>query len=414
MNYCRSLLLVATLFGFPLATQASQELYNFGYFKEPQTVFDNPVGLAHCKNQFTSGLTIIDTNFETDSAVRDYEVEQQGNSGNLKIGACLELVDWITVGFDININALTFDFQTEQNNNRKIYPYLQNSSPILGFGSAIKLTEKVSWGISVQTIATVDLFFAENFDVDPEESQLTSSLGVTVRPEYLFATGLSYEVGDLWKFKDVTLYSSWRQSEETEFTFDLDLGLVLSIFGLTNPIETDFLTVIGKIESIPEKYTVGAYGTYEKFDIDFSITQERWSKMNDPFFKLSLPLDVIPEILLDPLNELLFPTPENIEFKDTFNLNVLVKYPYTDKITLLGGYGYRGDPVASEDKNPSILGSDLHIFKGGFTYDTKLGEYPIQIGGHMIYGHLMETDFGDNESIDGNYMLFEGATRLFF
>lgn len=413
MKYSRLLkalpiLSASTLATFSNGIHASQERYDFGYFGTPETTFENPVGLAYCKNQMGGAFGGITTDFETDSEIRDYTVEQLGTKAALDLGACITPIDWITFGFSLNVSALTFNFETEQNSNKKLYPYFTHASPLLGLGTAIKLTDRLSWGFSLQTIAKVDLFFEENFKLE-SDSQFASSLDVTVRPEIFPSTGIAYNLGNHMGFEDIVVYASWRDAQESEFKLEVDVGLITELFSLDLPLELTAFQVIGKIDSVPERITVGSYSHWKDFEFDVSLTKENWTGMNDPFFRLQIPIE-----LLDIFNAVLFPEVQNVRFQDAYSFNMLAKYRFNEKITLMAGYGFRGDAVASEAENDSILGSNMHLFKGGYTYDTKFGTMPIQLGGDAVYGRIEETDFGDNESISGDYIQVKGSAKIFF
>ncbi|NPA27575.1 MAG: long-chain fatty acid transporter [Epsilonproteobacteria bacterium] len=94
------------------------------------------------------------------------------------------------------------------------------------------------------------------------------------------------------------------------------------------------------------------------------------------------------------------------DWKDTNTFRVGVKYRYSNRLTLMGGYSYDETPIPQETLSYELPDSDAHIFSTGFKYQYSSN---LSFGAAILYDYKKERRVV-NDLIDGTFK--EGGALL--
>lgn len=372
-------------------------LYDFGVQDySPKVTSTNPALLANCESQTMSGFSSRNVEFELQDGSNDINVNQDKgrNYGSVDFGMCERLLRWFSYGVHVNANALSFRFETQNQDDPVVFPYGKDTLPIASGGIGLKLTDAVSAGFAWKMVEKVDV----KARIPVAGLELQAEIDADIRPVVSWLLGGSYRVSGH------EFYYSYSPEIRGDLHFEFDINIDLPFITYDAGI-VQLQTAISYIPTQNRFGVLGSYtlGKYGQFDYDLGVVQSQWSKLNDPF----LNIDAIGNI-----DAVLFPS-RTLDLEDTFEPYLIVHHNLTKNIRGWAGYSYRRNPIKAIASNDPLVGADLHSLKFGAQQDMVILNKHLIIGGELIVGFMNGAQSTSaTQSLDGYFTNVQGFIRI--
>ena len=392
--------LLSLAFGFlssGIVFAGADILYDFGVQDHsPEVTSTNPALLANCESQTMSGFSCRNVQFQLQDGSSDINVVQEKgrNYGSIDFGMCERLLRWFSYGIHVNASALSFRFETQNQDDPIVFPYGKDTLPIASGGIGLKLTEAFSAGFAWKMVEKVDVTAL----VPVSGLELQADIEVGVRPVISWLLGGSYRIAD---YEFYYSYSpEIRGDLDFEFDVDVDLPFISYDIGV--------LQLQTAISYIPTQNRFGVLGSamlgnFGRFDYDLGVVQSQWSKLNDPFLNVEA---------FGNLDDLLFTT-RALNLQDTYEPYIVIHHDITKQIQVWTGYSYRRNPIKEMATNEPLVGANMHSLKFGAQHDMVILNKHIIIGSELVVGFMNGSqETSSTQSLDGYYTNLQGFIRI--
>lgn len=396
----RSLMAGACIFFFSSLSQqasaAADILYDFGVQADnPKVTSTNPALLTHCKPQAMTGFSSRNTEFELQESNSDGGVnvnaDKGRNYGSLDFGMCQKLLRWFTYGIHVNANALSFRFETQNQNDPVVFPYGKDTLPLGSGGIGLKVTENLGAGFAWKMVERVDV----QARVPVSGLSMQAEIEVEVRPV------LSWVLGGTYDLFGQTFYYSYSPEIRGDLDFGMDVDLDLSFVSY----DMGLIEMQTAISYVPAMNRAGILGEFAGIQYDIGVVQSQWSKLNDPF----LNVDAFGNL------DALFFEAHRLQLQDTFEPYIVLKksLPYDALATF--GYSFRRNPIKDLPENEPLVGADMHAVKLGLEKEFRVMQRRIILGGDAIVGFMNGSNStSSTQSLDGYFTNVQGFIRVPF
>jgi len=390
-NPSRSLFFLILLGLSPQLFAAADILYDFGAQQHhPKVTSTNPALLSHCQPQVMTGFSIRKLEFEVENqGVANANLDKSKNYGSIDFGMCNRLFRWLTYGIHVNANALSFRFETQNQNDPIVFPYGKDTLPIGSGGIGLKVTEPLSLGFAWKMVERVDV--AARIPITGFELQ--ADIDVDVRPVLSWLLGGSYRTGRLeWYYS----YSPEIRGD-LDFAFDINLDLPFVVYDL------GLVEMQTAISYIPAQNRFGVLGQIKGIHFDLGVVQSQWRKFDDPF----LNIDAFGNV------DALFFNRRQLSFQDTLEPYLVLSHQLSNTQTLSLGYSYRRNPIKENPQNEPLIGADLHSVKVGFERQLDLFQKKFTIGGDLVVGFMNGAqETSPTQRLDGYFTNIQGYLKV--
>lgn len=372
---------------------AADILYDFGvHHKSPKVTSTNPALLSHCESQTMAGFSSRNVEFELQENSSDelnVNRDKGRNYGSIDFGVCERILRWFSYGLHVNANALSFRFETQNQDDPVVFPYGKDTLPIASGGIGLKLTEAFSTGFAWKMVERVDV----EARIPVSGLELQAEIDVDVRPVFSWLLGGSYRVGGH------EFYYSYSPEirGDLDFSFDVDIDIPLIQYDI------GVVELQTAISYVPVQNRFGVLGRIAGFEYDAGVVQSQWSKLNDVFLNVEA---------FGNLDALLFER-RRLNLEDTYDPYLVVSRKITKNDTLIAGYSYRRNPIKEVQSNEPLVGADLHSVKFGFEKGFTVLRKRIVIGGDLVVGFMNGSQStSSTQSLDGYFTNVQGFMRL--
>lgn len=374
------------------AFAAADVLYDFGVQDfSPKVTSTNPALLAHCESQAMTGFSLREVDFKIRDAgeVQTSNADKNRNYGSVDFGMCERLLRWFSYGIHFNASALSFRFETQNQDDPLVFPYNKDTLPIGSGGIGLRLTEQFSAGFAWKMVQSANI----RAFIPVEDLTLQTAIDVEVRPV------ISWLLGGSYKLAGQEFYYSYSPEIRGDLDFDFDVSINLPFVAY----DLGLIQMQTAISYIPVQNRVGVLGEWRGYEYDLGVVQNQWSKLDDPFLNVDT---------FGNLDIFLFDR-QRLNLQDTYEPYLVIRRQMTKNTLWTAGYSYRRNPVREASANQPLVGADLHSFKFGAEHAVSFLNRQFILGGDVIVGVMDGSQTTSRtQSLEGHFATFQGFLRV--
>lgn len=371
--------------GFAIFTQGASALGQadsvIAHTDSPSSVFFNPALINKLEGtHIESGTTLIFPSREFDSDI-------SGETEETEDGIFYPSTVYVTHKFNEKISAglgifTPFGLATTWDDDWE-GRYIATKSELKTFN----INPVVSYQIlpNVAFAAGVDVLF---LDTTLEKKINLSGFGLSDANQEFEGdgNGIGYNFGIVYDVnEDISLGASYRSEIKINVDGDSDFDLPSNT---PSPLRALFPDTDGTSDiTLPQQVHAGVcYKGFKRLTLETVLRWEGWSSFDELEVDFDRPIAGSHESITEK------------DWQDTYSVNFGAKYQLTDRIALLGGYLYGGNPIPDKTFDPIVPDANTHLFTVGTSLKVKNFKIDLAYGYQLLEGRSKDNTLDDNAS----------------